>query len=487
MDRNFDKIVKPEIIVLSGFKSIKSSYYGYYDTWSMEWEKEKKEPNKSKEIIKAEIKEEIEKNINKFEKESNEKYYKFNNEKAQEIGQKFKQTKLKINFCSKPEILRDGKFYTISKGCFTVYNDKPFNKLYEINFEKNYNISSAIQLDNSDLVFFAEDQLIIYRLKNDKYSLFQIIDENYAGYEQQESRSGCMLYPKDYQAEFIKDISGNRFILVSNYGFKIYSLNGKNEYSIVLLETYHEGLKIIHELDKNTFIFCTKIFCGDSLGGPAHDVLIIDKIYLRKISKDEKIKKLSAIKELTDYDFDYFSYRKKKQTKKISYDEIKKKLESVEIIYNKQQFLEYSTYGGHHYFKGNTILKNKFLVVGIDSNILIFDIRTGKLIKNYKIFFKGKENLYKPDLYLRKWNNNNDNEFLINCYGNIILFELTNDNELKIISQSYFQDINGLKKFNENKNEFYDDGKNEDSYSRMNSLFSDDSKDNKNYCVSIYY
>ena len=53
-----------------------------------------------------------------------------------------------------------------------------------------------------------------------------------------------------------------------------------------------------------------------------------------------------------------------------------------------------------------------------------------------------------------KWNNNEDNEFLINIKGNIVLFELTNDNNLKIISQSFFEN---LKKLNENDNEFNDE------------------------------
>ena len=43
------------------------------------------------------------------------------------------------------------------------------------------------------------------------------------------TRSGCRVFPKSYSAQFIKEISGNRFILVSNYGYKIYSLNEKNE------------------------------------------------------------------------------------------------------------------------------------------------------------------------------------------------------------------------------------------------------------------
>ena len=88
------------------------------------------------------------------------------------------------------------------------------------------------------------------------------------------AHSGCEFYPKSYCAEYIKEISGNRFILVSNYGYKIYSLNEKNEYIITLLEKFHDGLKTIIELDKNNFIFLSEIKCGDSLGGPTQKNLL---------------------------------------------------------------------------------------------------------------------------------------------------------------------------------------------------------------------
>ena len=57
----------------------------------------------------------------------------------------------------------------------------------------------------------------------------QRIEDDKTGYKTQNSYSGCMGFPKKYSVEFVKDISGNRFICGSNYGFKIYSLNEKNE------------------------------------------------------------------------------------------------------------------------------------------------------------------------------------------------------------------------------------------------------------------
>jgi len=294
--------------------------------------------------------------------------------------------------------------------------------------------------------------------------------------------SGCRVFPKFYSAQFIKEISGNRFILVSNYGYKIYSLNEKNEYTITLLEDYHDGLKTIIELNNNDFIFLSQIECGASLGEPAHNILVIDRIKLKEISESEKMKKLVEIKK-RDNDPRYFvGYRNKKEGKNISEEEIKNVIESLKYMHVKQQFLEYSTYGSHHYFKGNAILKNKYLIVAIDYNILIFDISSSEQLKRYEILLYGEDNLYKCEASINKWNNNKNNEFIMNIGGNIIIFELINENELKIINQIYFKDIKYLKKLIEASNKFYDDGEMEDLDS--DSYYYED--ENKTYSVSIF-
>ena len=128
------------------------------------------------------------------------------------------------------------------------------------------------------------------------------------------------------------------------------------------------------------------------------------------------------------------------------------------------------------------------MVVGIDNEILIFDISSGKQLKRYEISAIGEGNLYKCGVNIRKWNNNDDNEFFINIKGNIILFALINDSDLRIIGQSHFQNIVALKHLSEKSNKFYDDGKNDDGFSKYYSFFhrEDDSNDNKEYCISIY-
>ena len=160
----------------------------------------------------------------------------------------------------------------------------------------------------------------------------------------------------------------------------------------------------------------------------------------------------------------------------------------MKFTYDYEQFIKYSSYGGHHYFRGNVILKNKYFIIGIDNNILIFDIFSGMQLKRYRLFINGEDNLYICNAIIKKWNNKEDNEFLLTIKGNIVLLELTSDNDLKIISQSYNENINYLKKLNENNNSFYDDSKKEDyNYNRRYYFYSKDVNDNKNCSVSIFY
>ena len=217
--------------------------------------------------------------------------------------------------------------------------------------------------------------------------------------------------------------------------------------------SYYEGLETIIELDKNSFIFCSRINHNLTYGGPAHNELIIGKIDLREITEEEKKNKL------IEKDDDN-SYRQviNEEGEKIDDEKAKKIIESLKFTYDHQLFIKYSIRREYHYFQGNVILKKKYLIVGIDNNILIIDILSGKLLKRYELFINGEDNSYICSANIIKWNNNEDNEFLINKGGNIVLFELTNDNDLKIINQSFFENIKSIKKLNEKNNIFYDDG-----------------------------
>ena len=184
------------------------------------------------------------------------------------------------------------------------------------------------------------------------------------------------------------------------------------------------------------------------------------------------------MKERDYYDDEdgFFGYRGKKPAKKLNEEEIKNVIESLRYTHIKQELLDYSSYGSYHYFRGNIILEKKYLIIAIDNNILIFDISSGKQLKRYEILIYREDNLYKCEAIIYKWNNNKDNEFILNIGGNIIMFELVNEDELKIINQIYSKDIKYLKKLNEKSNKFYDDGTTEYYYEDKN----------KTYNVSIF-
>ena len=77
----------------------------------------------------------------------------------------------------------------------------------------------------------------------------------------------------------------------------------------------------------------------------------------------------------------------------------------------------------------------------------------------YKIIVEVNDNLYECRINIKKWNDKDDNKFIIFLKSNIILFELTNDIELKILNQSYFSEVKNLKILNEKNNRFYDEYK----------------------------
>ena len=91
--------------------------------------------------------------------------------------------------------------------------------------------------------------------------------------------------------------------------------------------------------------------------------------------------------------------------------------------------------------------------------ILIFDILEVKKLDEFTIVEEGENNLYlNHNINIQKWNNSNDNEFIMIEEGNIFLFELNENSqkklELIIKAHSYFPDISNLTKLNE-ENKFY--------------------------------
>ena len=351
-----------------------------------------------------------------------------NTEENKELKNTFAQLKLKIKLSSEPKILKNGKICKLSNGIFTIYDDKYFKILYEIKFEKDTEIIDEIELNNNDLIFlscvrdsntdplflFSDDmyKILIYKLKDKNYSLIQEINEDMTGFTMQEESSGCFREPKFYCPEYLKEISNNRFFSVSNYGIKLFSLNTKNEYTSILTCPIRDTIKIIHEINEKNFIICSNISHSASLGGPGYSELYIGKISLDS-SNDKKMLNLFGSR-YHDYYLDYVN------------------------------------------------LKNKYFAIKINNNIFLFDTTYGKLLKRFEIIFNENNS---NDISIKKWNNVEDNEFLLFIDDNIILFQLNEENfSLNIKGYTSIKpDLEGQKKYyitnyikiKEGENKFY--------------------------------
>ena len=399
---------------------------------------------------------------NKLIKQSLELYKKIDNQKMKELVSAFNQITLKVIFNGEPKILREGIFYTLSDSCFKMYDSKYFKKLLEIKF--NSLIISAILLDNNDLIFACSDfgifHILVYRLKEKQYFEIQKIIENGLGFQARYGNHGFCgntAYKIKYKIDDLKAISRNRFICISNYGLKIYSLNENNEYSLVLLQEHLNDVKIIHEINNNKFIFCTKKNLNDTYR--KNDKIIIEIVELKEITKQELNDKLI---ELNNYGY-----------QSCSFNEIIK-------LEKRQKRFHLSNY---------IIIKKKYFMVLIDNSIFIIDLFNGNLLKKYEILinliFNGNDSLFIYKLInIQKWNNPEDNEFIIFIEKNIILFELNEDENgvvnLKILNYSYFPNIDNrtFEKMSEKTNKFY-------SQEHPRPYFYNKSKNNEN-SISIY-
>ena len=146
---DFDEKIKNEIIVLSHFpqQENRNSYfslgYEYISSWKKIREKEKTEKEKTKEEIKKEVEKEIFQEKEKLKEQSLKSYYKIDETKNQELEKYFKISKLKVSLCN-IQFLGNGQICGKVDNKYIIYDDKYFNKLYEIQFESKDNIESII-------------------------------------------------------------------------------------------------------------------------------------------------------------------------------------------------------------------------------------------------------------------------------------------------------------------------------------------------------
>ena len=228
--------------------------------------------------------------------QNSKKYYKIDNKKTKELESTFKHPNLKINFEHKTDFFKNGNLYTydFSNDTFKIYDEKCLShefkiELHESKIEFLPSIKELIQLDNYDIILLTERvlynnnfieneyqyQFLVYRLKENKYSLFQKLKENINGYIRQWYSTGgrkrSAFYFLPYKVKTIKEISGNKFFCLSNHGFKIYSLNSLNEYDLISINQFEINIddyinnieeSNIFEIYENIFIFSLKINYG---------------------------------------------------------------------------------------------------------------------------------------------------------------------------------------------------------------------------------
>ena len=420
------------------------------------------------------------------------KYYKIDDKKLKELEKVFKQVKTKIkvgldmrkssDFRNKsvimPEIFFDKKTKGNEDGTFIVYNDKNFSKLIEIE-ATNFNYVLFVEkLDNNDLIFLVDKgacyELLIYRLIQENkegkkgYYLSQKIIETLEGYQIKYNKKRRRHYfdmygdegeekgePINYVLYYIKAISKNRFFCVSNYGFKIYALNENNEYDLILLEPY-EKIDFIYEIDTSKFIIGLNLrtvkgfgFCGNAY--TCYYTLLLKKIELKNIDKNDNISRQE---------------KDEKNEDKLASLKVKEKLKLSFISQNMFKFNHSSplVYDNAIFFSDYATLKDKFFVIGVGLNILVFNMETGKQIKNFEI---NVENEY-FNMDIKKWDSTENDEFILIVKNSIVLFKLIEESaskiSLNVLNHAYFPNdlkidheyiIKNLKKFSRQKNRFY--------------------------------
>ena len=474
-----------EIIILSDLKEIEQyRIQEYADLKPRKYfndfkDSEEKDSDEEKKKLDEEEKKKIEKK-SQLKNKSLGLHYKIDNQKKEELESTFGQLKSKFKLSGETYVLKEEKLITLSKEGFIIYDTKLFKKLIEIKFERPIKPAFAIELDNNDLVIACNNdneiynyEILIYRLKEQKYFLFQKIKEGGLGFPAKYYVTGHCSYTRqyhklDYKLSNLKKISGNRFLCLSNYGLKMYSLNEKNEYSLVLLNDQLEDIKMIHEVNENKFIFSVQNVRSNYYYRSIEIYLGI--IELKNATKEELDKKLSLIKEkgyqtgkkqqychkYNMFGFPIFrepEIEEKEEDNKNYDDELKKIIESLKFSCSIKATQKYDS-DGMIQLSDSVILKNKYCIMIIANNIFVFDLKEGKELKRYELLidgkFNGNDSLFMLDhLDIKKWNNVEDNEFILIIGKNVILFELTEDEnntlKLKILNNSYFPNIMKIK------------------------------------------
>ena len=153
--------------------------------------------------------------------------------------------------------------------------------------------------------------------------------------------------------------------------------------------------------------------------------------------------------------------------KNIYKDKLQKFIKLLKLSCSFDKIIKLKDNANNYHLSSYIIIKKKYFIVLINNAIFIIDLINGKLIKRCEILINlilnGNDSLFiYTYMNIQKWNNSEDNEFIIFIEKNIILFELNEDENniinLKILNKSYFPNIENksiFQKCSEKINKFY--------------------------------
>ena len=414
--------------------------------------------------------------------------YKINIQKMIELRNIFTTEKLRV-YCDDFFDLENGKVCLVLGNKYLICDKNYFNKLFEIQkkildlkyqkFEYSLfpkkEILFMIELDNHDLVI-CYDYFIyyfdIYRLSRDGvYFLYQRIEDSNDGHHNTRKLTinNCHIY---YKLKKVIKLKKNRFMLISTYGIKIYSLDYYFKPTIILINDFNESIEDCYKLNENQFIFFNSELILPEIK------FTIEKICINNITNEEKYRRLFELKN-----DDYFGNKVLNRIEKKSETIISNLVLSI----SRKKIFETKCNSAIEQWKFHGVyFRKKNFIASISNHLLIFDLLNFELIKDF-IFVEEKitnpicitgNKIIKKTL-IRKWNNSNDNQFLLIWENFIILFEL---NEIQLNGKKTFNltviahlnknCFNYLQKFDENRFYVFNYFEEEDNYNDYRNIFS---------------
>ena len=388
------------------------------------------------------------------------------------------------------------------KGSETLDIYKNSTKLYTIKNDKIWSIIDVIELDNNHLIILLNDEIQIYKLSDQNYILFQTINidkdkENYSlknkpiieNHNNEMERRYYIQNPVpiacpsprggfSYKIVGLKKLKGNRFISISNCGFKIYSLKNNSQYSYDLLNELYYNITEIYEINNDEIIIISHRYIDENnknnnrtntninfqpciglmpfglpLGMPPQipynqpmDNSMYNSSRFTPFAKYQK--PISKYLDYYDLFIDKFNISKNKFEKNIYWE-------------GKINSFDFSSITRK---PGYIILKNKYFVIMKYGRLIVIDLDKGIIINQFRDiindltkFSFGVNNMSNTIIKLKNFKN--DNVFMVNFENNFFVIELTTKNK-KEFNNSKDSNIDKNKEHSSNYNELYQISKN---------------------------